>query len=579
MSDQTQDRVLILAPRGRDAQVALQLLNAQGRQAATCSSVHDLAQQLLEGAGAVLVAEEALHGVNLRPLCSWLAEQPPWSDFPFVLLASKQSLPRREVAEVIIGVLGNVIVLERPISPQTLASAIDSALRARRRQYQTRKHLQDRSRGEDELRASQQALRQLNETLESRITERTRDLARANDRLVKEIAERERAQAALVQAQKMEAIGQLTNGIAHDFNNLLTAIVGNVDMIRQRTTDERLKRLAAYAHEAANRASRLTGQLLAFSRTQRLDLKSINVDELVEGMNDLVRRSIGPSIDVEMQLGCGPQHALADANQLELAILNLIINARDAMGERGKLSITTSVRMGDNGIDSFAVVRVQDTGSGIAPHLLNKVFEPFFTTKPVGKGTGLGLSQVYGIAEQSGGTAKISSVLGEGTAVEIWLPVCEPELLHASFPELSDAPLGSTLQETILVVEDDRDVRRFIVECLDTLGYSIREASHGQQGLELLRLHAPSLMIVDFAMPGMNGAELAASVRADQHTLPIIFVTGYADMDAVDRITGITLVLRKPFDMTALAHMVRQALAMRAPMLPPPQNDSPVHLA
>jgi len=578
MSSSTHERVLILAPRGRDAQVALQLLTAQGRHAATCSSVQHLVQELSEGAGAALVAEEALHGCNLRPLCTWLADQPPWSDLPFVLLAGKRSLRRPEVAEVIIGVLGNVIVLERPISAQTLSSAIDSVLRARRKQYQTRKYLQDRSRVENELRASQHALQQLNETLESRIASRTTDLARANDRLVKEIAERERAQAALVQSQKMEAIGQLTNGIAHDFNNLLTAIVGNVDLIRQRTSDERLKRLAAHAHEAANRASRLTGQLLAFSRTQRLDLKPVNIDELIEGMNDLVRRSIGPSIAIDTQLNSRLQYALADANQLELAILNLIINARDAMSEGGTLSIFTDVRPGEKVTDSFVVIGVQDTGSGIAPHLLNKVFEPFFTTKPVGKGTGLGLSQVYGIAEQSGGTAKISSGLGKGTTVEIWLPVCELVLPHYNFPKLSEAPIGSALQETILVVEDDRDVRRFIVECLDTLGYSIMEAANGQQGLDLLRLHAPSLLIVDFAMPGMNGAELATSVRADHHALPIIFVTGYADMDAVDRVPGTTLVLRKPFDMTALANMVRQALALRLPLVKPP-SDSPLHLA
>jgi CheY-like chemotaxis protein len=219
---------------------------------------------------------------------------------------------------------------------------------------------------------------------------------------------------------------------------------------------------------------------------------------------------------------------------------------------------------------------VQDTGSGIAPHLLNKVFEPFFTTKPVGRGTGLGLSQVYGIAEQSGGTAKISSVLGQGTTVEIWLPACEMQFQQHTFPVQSEAPARGTLQETILVVEDDRDVRRFIVECLDTLGYCTKEAAHGQQGLEMLRLHAPSLLIVDFAMPGMNGAELATSARADHHALPIIFVTGYADMDAVDRVPGTTLVLRKPFDMTALANIVRKALALRMPLLEP-TSDSSLH--
>ncbi len=566
-----EERVLILAPRGRDAQVLLQLLKELRCEAALCADVDQLTQAVREGAGTALITEEALQHANLRALVDWLREQPAWSDFPFVLLAARQLSPRSETAQAIIRDLGNVVVLERPIAAATIASAVDSALRARRRQYQTRNHLKERERAEERLRASQQALQQLNETLESRIAVRTHDLARANDRLMKEIAERERAQAALVQAQKMEAVGQLTNGIAHDFNNLLTAVVGNLDMIARRTDDARNKRLASFALEAAHRASRLTGQLLAFSRSQRLDLRPVLLDHLIEGMGDLVRRSIGPEIEIKLDLNADATQAVADANQLELAILNLVINARDAMPEGGTLTIATSVRKPD-GVDlaggSYVVVAIADTGVGVPSHLQQKVFEPFFTTKPTGKGTGLGLSQVYGIAQQSGGTARLISTPGRGTIVEIWLPISEAAIeatpAHDEEGSIADVARG----ESILVIEDDGDVRRFITECLNTLGFTVLEADNGHSGLEMLAHQCPDLVIVDFAMPGMNGAEVATCVRQAHPLLPIIFVTGYADMDAVERVAGVKFLLRKPFDVAGLSTIVRDALRHASAGLP-----------
>jgi signal transduction histidine kinase/ActR/RegA family two-component response regulator len=541
-------RVLILAPRGRDAQVIEQLLVAQRHESLICISVGELACQLHAGASAALITEETLRGADLQCLLEWLRAQPTWSDFPFILLATKQLTQRSPAARSIVSSLGNVVVLERPISSETLASAVDSALRARRRQYQ--------------MRASEQALKQLNETLESRIVARTTDLARANDRLVKEIAERERAQAALVQVQKMEAVGQLTNGIAHDFNNLLTAIVGNVEMIGRRSTDERIRRLAAYAHEAANRATRLTGQLLAFSRTQRLDLRPVDVDSLIEGMSDLMQRSIGPAIAIVMELHSGSVRAVADANQLELAILNLVINARDAMPDGGVLTISSRLQAARHNLapGHYVVVAISDTGTGIAPHLLEKVFEPFFTTKPTGKGTGLGLSQVYGIAQQSGGDAHIDSELGKGTTVELWLPVSTLSEERAVDEGGRDPLLNAMGDETILVVEDDRDVRRFMVECLRGLGYRVHEADDGHGGLEMLERQHPELLILDFAMPGIDGAALANEVRKRDSTVPIVFVTGYADMNAIERVEGVKFLLRKPFPVAALASVVRDAL-------------------
>jgi signal transduction histidine kinase/CheY-like chemotaxis protein len=550
-------RVLILAPKGRDSEVIGQLLHDQGRESVVCSDVMSLVGHLETGAGTALITEETLRGSHLQALSDWLSAQPTWSDFPFVLLTARQVNSRSAAAQNILDGLGNVVILERPISAQTLASAVDSALRARIRQYQA-------SKAQSELHASEQALKQLNETLESRIAERTRDLARANDRLVKEIAERERAQAALVHAQKMEAIGQLTNGIAHDFNNLLTAIVGNVDMIGRRATDQRLKHMATHALEAANRATRLTGQLLAFSRTQRLDLKPVALDALVEGMNDLIRRSIGPTIQVRLECGCGVARAMADANQLELAILNMVINARDAMPEGGKLTLTTEIRASsasDIAAGEYIVLSLADTGSGIPPHLLARVFEPFFTTKPIGKGTGLGLSQVYGIAQQSGGTVRITSLVGKGTTVEIWLPVSEVALQQPGRDDRDDSLLNIARGENILLVEDDQDVRRFIAECLNSFGYRVSESKDGYAGLDALAKARPDLLIVDFAMPGINGAELATQARAQHADLPIIFVTGYADMDAVERVTGSNFLLRKPFEVAALANIVRDALS------------------
>jgi signal transduction histidine kinase len=551
-----EDRVLLLALRGRDAPVIAQVLSREGHVCVACSSGGSLADALAQGAGTAVVTEESLSETDRPALVQWLQSQPAWSDFPFVLLATKRSGRRPPEALKTLEQLGNVIVLERPIHGETLASAVASALRGRRRQYEARARLQD-------LEAAEERLRQLNVTLETRIQIRTSELSRVNNQLMQEVAERERAQAALVQSQKMEAVGQLTGGIAHDFNNLLTVIGGNLELIQRRATDAKSASLAGFALQASDRAAKLTRQLLAFSRTQRLTLKPVDINRLVSGMSDLLARTIGPEFRIEMDLDtCGPW-AMGDANQVELAILNLAINARDAMPAGGLLRISTAISQepkANLAPGTYAVVRVADTGSGIPPHLLAKVFDPFFTTKPVGKGTGLGLSQVYGIAQQSGGTVQIESSENVGSVVEIWLPAAGAQTeQEASLEAALKEPLDSG--ERILVVDDDPGVRRFIAESLELLGYAVLEAADGREGLARLNGEIPSLMIVDFAMPGMNGVEVAIEARSRSPDLPIILATGHADMEAVQQVIDPDRVLRKPFQIEELARAVRAALA------------------
>ena len=287
-----------------------------------------------------------------------------------------------------------------------------SAIRGRDRQRLAARHLA-------ELEEARAALKQVAELLETKVRERTADLAAANDRLTTEMAEREKAEARLVQAQKMEAVGQLTGGLAHDFNNLLTAVVGSLDLLLRRTDDERLRKLAGNALQAAERGAQLTAQLLAFSRRQRLTPTAVNANDIVSGMGDLLARTIGPHIRIETKLEPHLWNALADRTQLEVMILNLALNARDAMPSGGRMTIETrnleSIphSLGTElAAGEYVAIAVSDTGTGMSPDVLKRAFEPFFTTKETGRGTGLGLAQLYGFAKQSGGTARIESVEG-----------------------------------------------------------------------------------------------------------------------------------------------------------------------
>jgi PAS domain S-box-containing protein len=415
-------------------------------------------------------------------------------------------------------------------------------------------------------REAEAALREVNETLERRVAERTADLSAAMDRIQSEVAERQRAEEALRQAQKMEAVGQLTGGIAHDFNNLLTPIMGGLELIAAKLDDERLKRIATTALEASRRGAKLTGQLLAFSRIQRISMAPVAVNQVIERMEELLRHSIGGAVRVETQLGRDVGHGICDANQLENAVLNLAINARDAMPDGGTLTISTGMVDLDAGPDveagRFVRVSVADTGEGMEPEVAARATEPFFSTKPLGKGTGLGLAQVYGIARQAGGTLRIESSPGQGTTVHLMLPAAaggQP----AEGEQVAEAkPTPAAPRATILAVDDDADVRAFLADSLEGLGHRALAAASGAEGLELLKEHEIDLLLLDYAMPEMHGGEVARAARAAHPGLPIVFVTGYAETRQLEEAMGADVcILRKPFTLTELAQIVASALA------------------
>jgi signal transduction histidine kinase/ActR/RegA family two-component response regulator len=557
----TEERILVFAPRGRDAEVMCAVLTGDGFMCEIMGGFEAFVAQIEAGAGAAIVAEEALAGADLAPLRAWLERQPSWSDFPFVVLLGKAIGPAPEGARERIGELGNVILLERPLNAQTLRSAVASALRARRRQYQSRDVLADRERTAHSLRQSQDALVHLNETLEARIEERTRALAGANDRLMNEVIERERVQAAMVQLQKMEAIGRLTGGIAHDFNNLLNVVQGSMDLILLMSKDEAARSRAEVARRACQRGAKLTSQLLAFSRNQTLDLRPLDVGTLFEGVQELVTTSLGSNIRLHFAVAPPGASVMADNNQMEMALLNLAINARDAMDTGGELRFEAGAATPPAGLlppGDYVRIAVIDSGEGMPPEVAARVFEPFFTTKGVGKGTGLGLSQVYGMAQQSGGAARILSERGAGTTVEIWLRAAGA--IDDTPPACAESIAARRPGAQILVVEDDDFVRESMVESLQALGHAVAAAPNGEAGLRELERARPDLIITDYLMPGMTGAELVRRARVQLPDVPMIIATGYADMKAIEEVIGDDMLLRKPFQLAELAAIVERAL-------------------
>jgi PAS domain S-box-containing protein len=402
----------------------------------------------------------------------------------------------------------------------------------------------------------EQQLQELNETLEKRVAERTAALEKSE-------AQIRQAEQALQQAQKMEAIGNLTGGIAHDFNNLLQGVAGSLDLIRRNPADlDRVRRWAEAGLQAAGRGAKLTAQLLAFSRSQKLELRPVELAPLVMGMEDLLGRTLGPAIRLSFDLDSKAAAVLGDETQIELAVLNLAINARDAMPSGGELKI--AMRRTRDAADAqlasgeYVELSVTDSGTGMPPEIVERAFDPFFTTKGVGKGTGLGLSQVYAMARQAGGIARIRSSPGRGATVSIFLPVTHaaPQAI-AALAEQADAHPAAA---TILVIDDDRDVRRFLADSLDSFGYAVLQAEDGPAGLDALARHAPDLAIIDYAMPGMTGAEVAQQIRMNKPGMPIIFASGYAETSALDGVTENATVLRKPFRVSELQNAVRTAL-------------------
>jgi PAS domain S-box-containing protein len=401
------------------------------------------------------------------------------------------------------------------------------------------------------------------EVLEARVAERTADLRAAIDRLQAEVGERERAEEALRQAQKMEAVGQLTGGIAHDFNNLLTPVIGGLEIITRSLEEPRLKRIAEAALESGRRGAKLTSQLLAFSRIQRIRMVPVRVNKVIDTMRLMLKHSIGSAITIRTALDPEADRALCDENQLENAILNLAINARDAMPDGGILTISTGITQEPDGLDldagDYVCVAVADTGQGMTAEVAARATEPFFSTKPLGKGTGLGLAQVYGIVRQAGGTMRIESREGEGTIVRLLLPRAPADARDEAAGEgrAGAAEVAPGSGARIFVVDDDEDVREFLADALISLGHRVETLAGGAQALAALAASAPDLILVDFAMPEMNGAELAREIRARLPDLPIVFVTGFAESDQLEGALGPDVpVLRKPFGIDDLAAMV-----------------------
>jgi len=648
------ERAVILAPTGRDGSVAAALIKEAGYYANICSDLAALLREMEGGAGLAVIADEAIKTADLRGLMRWLNEQPAWSDFPIVLLTHQGGGPERNPDAARLGqVLGNVTFIERPFHPTTLVSVVGSAVRGRRRQYETRRiladltesegllqtaldaghlgtlelhlpefelqasdtckaffgrkpgeafsyqdllaavHPDDRARrlevlnlaiatGSDysmeyrniwpdgsqhwvdvraravrrpdgslkslvgvssditarkiaeieretlleQLAAERTALAELTATLEQRVDQRTADL-------MKEVAARERAQEQLRQAQKMETIGQLTGGVAHDFNNLLMAVMGNLDLLRKRLPDDpRLRRLIDGALQGAERGATLTQRLLAFARQQ--DLKAVPVDlrVLLQGMIDLLERSLGPRVGLRLDIPPGLPAARVDANQLELAVLNLAINARDAMPDGGSIDIkvTESRVSGDPALKAgrYLKLSVIDNGMGMPAEILQRAIEPFFSSKPLGKGTGLGLSMVHGIAVQLGGALQLSSAEGKGTTATLLLPAA------SAVPETESPALTAQKvhrSAVILFVDDDPLIAMSTTEMLEDLGHRVIGANSGRHALDILKSEQPiDLMMTDHVMPGMTGVELATASRKVRPSLPILLATGYAEL-------------------------------------------------
>jgi signal transduction histidine kinase/DNA-binding response OmpR family regulator len=648
------ERAVVLAPTGRDATVASALIKEAGFHANVCGDLGALLREMEAGAGLAVIAEEAIKTADLRALVKWLNDQPSWSDFPIVLLTHQGGGPERNPDAVRLGqALGNVTFIERPFHPTTLVSVVGSAIRGRRRQYQTRAILADLTESENlvqtalnaghlgalelhlpefeleasdtckaffgrrpgepfsyqdllasvhpddrarrlevldhiiktatdysieyrniwpdgsqhwvdvrarvvrrpdgsikslvgvssditarkvaeierenllaQLAAERTALAELTATLEQRVEQRTADL-------MKEVAAREKAQEQLRQAQKMETIGQLTGGVAHDFNNLLMAVMGNLELLRKRIPDDpRLRRLIDGALQGAERGASLTQRLLAFARQQDLRAVPVDLRALIQGMIDLLERSLGPRIALRLDFPEGLPAARVDANQLELALLNLAINARDAMPDGGSIDIRACEYQpsGDSGLKPgrYLKLSVADSGNGMTPEILKRAVEPFFSSKPLGKGTGLGLSMVHGLAVQLGGTLQLSSTVGKGTTATLVLPVAT-QAPKVESP--AHAAQKVNRAAVILFVDDDPLIAMSTTEMLEDLGHHVIGASSGLHALDIIRSEQPlDLMMTDHVMPGMTGVELAAASRELRPSLPILLATGYAEL-------------------------------------------------
>ena len=669
MDNDIAERILVLAPTGRDSSAACALLEQAGLSCKPCSGISDVRIALEAGAGAAVIAEEAFFGADPAALFDWVGDQPPWSDFPFIVLTTRRdNLRRHQNTQCLLEKLRNVTLQERPIQTMTLVSAANAALRARRRQYEAARYLIEREQAADRLEELvRERTRQLQETNDQLVAARdslkvaleaaqmmTWDLdlgehrsgrSAVHDRLsenpsllrrwgraiakkhvlpddhelfeaafrraldtgnfglecrivwpddsvhwviaegrlyrddlgaparlagtLRDVTERRQVEESLRQTQKLEVIGQLTGGVAHDFNNLLTAVVGNIELAALRTQDEKLLHILRSAGTAAERGAKLTGQLLAFARRQHLAPRVVVLNELVSGMGDLLLQTIGAAVRVETVLEKNLWSVMIDATQLELVILNLAINSRDAMPHGGRLTIATrNMGASDHGRPAglpgadYVAISVSDTGTGMTREVAAKAFEPFFSTKEIGKGTGLGLSQVLGFAQQSGGEVRIDTRLGQGTTITLFLPRTR-EALPRTAADDSPAPHDGQAA-SILVVDDDAAVRDLTVQALEALNYQVLEADNARVALDLLRGNGVvDLTLIDLVMPGMNGRQLATRIRANDPERKILFMTGYDDLSGTDDPFANEMVIKKPFKLVELATAVEHALGQR----------------
>jgi signal transduction histidine kinase len=553
MTDAKDPDVLILAPIGRDGPACAKLVQQTGLTCGICQDIPDLIAQLDRDADVVLLTEEALYGEVLGPLARWVADQPPWSDQPFVVLTSRNEGPRfTEFRKGLVDALHNVAFLERPLQAISLQTAVLTAQRGRARQYQARAYLE--------------AQRDAAEELERLVRERTEALEQVNAQLRAESDRRARAQAALLQAQKIETMGQLVGGVAHDFNNLLMAVIGNLDLLAKGlSNDPRQARLLNGAMEGARRGATLTHRLLAFARKQELQSRATDVLALVEDMRELIERSVGPMVEVRIISAQPPPAVRIDPNQLEMALLNLAVNARDAMPSGGVLLIALDHRVaseGEAGLPAGSYVRltVEDTGEGMDAETLARAVEPFFSTKGVGKGTGLGLSMVHGLANQSGGAFHLDSQVGVGTRAELWLPTAEGAVVEAAPPASADAAAAPA---TILLVDDDVLIAGSTVALLEDLGHKVVEAHSGAEAMTMIDGGlSPDLVITDHAMPGMSGTDLALRLKAQRPELPILLATGYAELEDEPSIDLPRLA--KPYTQQQLSWEISRLLPPRA---------------
>jgi PAS domain S-box-containing protein len=647
-TDEAAPAVLLLAPRGRDAQVACALLAEIGLASTICDGVPALAEGLGDDVSFVVVTDEATRGADLRRIAAWVAAQPSWSDLPFIVLTSRGGGPERDPAAGRLSqVLGNVTFVERPFHPTTFVSVARTALRGRLRQYEARQRLEElsesearlrtaltagrlgtweldlethhlvaceisracfgrgraepfawndllgalhpddmpllrdavqrsRTAGDDlvaehrvvgrdgevtwvalqarllrsgtakgprfvgvmldvtERRAVEDGLRRLAELLEERVAKRTAELEEAHAAVLEEVAQREEAEQQLRQAQKMETLGQLTGGVAHDFNNLLAAVIGNLELLRGHVGgDDRAIRLIEGAFSGAQRGAALTQRMLAFARQQELDPQPVDLAALVRGMATLLERSVGGAAELVYEIDEPLPRALADANQLELALLNLAVNARDAMTNGGTITVRLHKASLDENVGlpagDYVRLAVIDTGTGMDGETLRRATEPFFSTKEIGKGTGLGLSMIEGLATQLNGALRLASEPGRGTTAELLLPAAaHPDVPVSATPHSEPAAVAPI---TILLVEDDALIAMSTAGLLEDLGHRVVEASRGAEALDILREHPHvDLMITDYSMPGMSGADVARAARALRPDLPILLATGFADV-------------------------------------------------